>query len=117
MKFSIVPTLIAVGLAALIGFLAYSLCASNDNATAIGITTALSIAITLIPIMGLRHENSRVQVNIKVLSTIFLWTFIIIAAVMCFMSVEKLNIYYIIVGIIALLYIGVLYSMSRIKDV
>ncbi|MBQ3323991.1 MAG: hypothetical protein IJG81_04015 [Muribaculaceae bacterium] len=117
MKVNIVLLIIAVGIAALLGFLVYSFCSSADNACAIGVTSALSFAVTLVPIMGLKHESSRMQVNIKVMSTIALIVFLIMAAVMCFISVEKLNVYYIIVGIMILIYLGVIYSMSRIKDV
>lgn len=117
MKVNIVLLIIAVGIAALLGFLVYSFCSSADNACAIGVTSALSFAVTLVPIMGLKHESSRMQVNIKVMSTIALIVFLIMAAVMCFISVEKLNVYYIIVGIMILIYLGVIYSMSRINDV
>lgn len=117
MKFNPVLSFIAVALAALLGYLVYTLCSSTDQASSIGITSGISFALTLLPIMGCKHESSRLQVNIKVLSTIFLVLFLIIAAVMCFITVNKLNIYFIIVGIIALVFLGVLYSMSRIKDV
>ena len=117
MKVNIVLLIIAVGIAALLGFLVYSFCYSADNACAIGVTSALSFAVTLVPIMGLKHESSRMQVNIKVMSTIALIVFLIMAAVMCFISVEKLNVYYIIVGILVLIYLGALYSMSRLKDI
>ena len=117
MKVNIVLLIIAVGIVALLGFLVYSFCSSADNACAIGVTSALSFAVTLVPIMGLKHESSRMQVNIKVMSTIALIVFLIMAAVMCFISVEKLNVYYIIVGILVLIYLGALYSMSRLKDI
>ena len=117
MKVNIVLLIIAVGIATLLGFLVYTFCPSTDNACAIGVTSALSFAVTLVPILGLKHESSRMQVNIKVMSTMALIVFLIIAAVMCFISVEKLNVYYIIVGILVLIYLGALYSMSRINDV
>ncbi len=117
MKVNAVLLIIAIGIAVLLGFLVYSFCLSTDNACAIGVTSALSFAVTLVPILGLKHESSRMQVNIKVMSTMALIVFLIIAAVMCFISVEKLNVYYIIVGILVLIYFGALYSMSRINDV
>lgn len=117
MKVNAVLLIIAIGIAALLGFLVYSFCSSTDNACAIGVTSGLSFAVALIPMMGLKHENGRMQVNIKVMSTMALIVFLIIAAVMCFISVEKLNVYYIIVGIMILIYLGLIYSMSRIKDV
>lgn len=117
MKVNIVLLIIAVGIAALLGFLVYSFCSSTDNACAIGVTSALSFAVTLVPIMGLKQESGRMQVNIKVMSTMALIVFLIMAAVMCFISVEKLNVYYIIVGIMILIYLGLIYSMSRINDV
>lgn len=117
MKVNAVLLIIAIGIAALLGFLVYSFCSSTDNACAIGVTSALSFAVTLVPIMGLKHESGRMQVNIKVMSTMALIVFLIMAAVMCFISVERLNVYYIIVGIMILIYLGLIYSMSRIKDI
>lgn len=117
MKINFVLTVIAVAIASLLGFLVYNFCVSTDNATALGITTALSLALPLISIMGLKHENSRTQVNLKVLSTIFLLVFIITAAVVCFVNIKNLSTYYIIVGLIALIYLGIFYSISRIDDI
>ena len=117
MKVNAVLLIIAIGIAVLLGFLVYSFCSSTDNACAIGVTSALSFALTLVPIMGLKHESGRMQVNIKVMSTMALIVFLIMAAVMCFISVERLNVYYIIVGIMILIYLGLIYSMSRIKDI
>ena len=117
MKVNAVLLIIAIGIAVLLGFLVYSFCSSTDNACAIGVTSALSFAVTLIPILGLKHESSRMQVNIKVMSTMALIVFLIMATVMCFISVERLNVYYIIVGIMILIYLGLIYSMSRIKDI
>ncbi|MBR6489644.1 MAG: hypothetical protein IKT03_03825, partial [Muribaculaceae bacterium] len=89
----------------------------TENVCEIGITSGLSFAIALIPMIGIKHESSRVQINIRVMSALTLVVFLFLAIVMCFISVEKLNIYYTIVGIIALIYLGVLYSMLKIKDI
>ncbi len=117
MKLNPFLSIIAVTLAALLGYLVYTICSSTDYATSIGITSGLSFALTLLPIMGIKHENRRLQVNIKILSTLFFVLFVIIAGFMCFITTSKLNLYFIIVGIIALIYLGILYSMSKIKDV
>lgn len=117
MKSNVFPALIAIMLAALLGLLAATLCRSTDNALAIGVTTGLSLAITLVPCMALKHENSRVQVNIRVLCTAFTFVFLIVAGIMCFITVQNIVPYLIIVGIIALIFLSILHTLTKIKDV
>ena len=47
MKVNAVLLIIAIGIAVLLGFLVYSFCSSSDNACALGVTSALSFAVTL----------------------------------------------------------------------
>lgn len=117
MKVKIVPTIIAFAIAVLIGLLVRSWCSSTNNATAIGVTTALSLALTLIPCMGLKLESGRLQVNVRVLSIIFVFIFLVVAVIMCFVKSDTITTYYIIEGIIALIFISILYGLTKIKDV
>ncbi|MBR4218752.1 MAG: hypothetical protein IKR71_06875 [Bacteroidales bacterium] len=117
MKINLILTIIALALAALIGILIWSWCSSADNATAIGITTAATLALTLIPSMGLKLENGRMQTNIRVLSVVFALIFLIVAVIMCFITSKTITTYYVIEGIFALIFILILYSLLKTKAV
>ncbi len=106
-----------MALATLIGVLIWSWCSSADNATAIGITTAASLALTLIPSMGLKLESGRVQTNVRVLSVVFALIFLVVAIIMCFITSKTIITYYVIEGVIALIFISILYGLIKIKDV
>ncbi len=117
MKLKLVPLIIALAIAVLIGILVSSWCPSTNNATAIGITTALTLALALIPCLGLELESRRLQVNVRVLCTVFALIFLIVAVIMCFVKSNTITTYYVIEGIIALIFILILYSLTKIKDV
>lgn len=113
MRINIIPTIIAVAVAALIGMLASHLCASSSKATIIGITTGVSLAITLLPMLGIKSNNPRLNVNTRIVSTIFATLVLLVNFIVCFNVPQKLTIYFIILGLIILAYIGVLYSLIK----
>lgn len=116
MKFNIIQLVIAVALAALIGLLLFSLASVPENAKAIGITTGLSLAVTLVPAFAMKLENGRITTNVRVLSLLFAAILLVVHVVVCFLHINNLMFYYIIVGIVALLYLSVLAKLSSIKD-
>ena len=111
--FSLIPAIIAVAVAALVGLLAGTLCASKSHDVVIGITTGVSLAVTLLPMLAISTSSARLDVNMRIVSTIFAALLLIVNFVVCFSTLEKLTIYFIIVGLILLVYIGVLYSLLR----
>ena len=103
---NIIPAIIAVAVAALIGLFVANLCETKANEIVIGIATGVSLAVTLLPMLALKTESTRLDINIRIVSTIF-------AILVCFNTPHKLTIYFIILGLILLTYIGVLYSLIK----
>ena len=109
---SLIPAIIAVAVAALIGLLAGTLCESKNYDVIIGIATGVSLAVTLLPMLAIRTDSTRLDINLRIVSTIFA-VLLIVNFVVCFSTPQKLTIYFIILGLILLVYIGVLYSLVR----
>ncbi len=114
MRINIIPTIIAVAVAALIGLLAAHLCdASSSKAATIGITTGISLAITLLPMLAIRSNNTRLNVNQRIVSTTFSALVLLVNFIVCFNVPNKFTIYFIVVGLIILIFMGVLYSLFK----
>lgn len=111
MRISIIPTIIAVAVAALIGLLAAYLCESSSKATTIGLTTGVSLAVILFPMLAVKSGNSRLDVNLRIVGTIFATLVLLVNFIVSFSTPEKLTIYFIILGLIILTYIGLVYSL------
>lgn len=105
----IIPAIIAIGIATLLGLLVYNFC--KTHSTAIGITSGVSLAIVLFTMMAYRNKNQRININIRVVCSIFLATIAVFSIIMCFLVVAKLTVYFIISGLILLIFIGVIYSI------
>lgn len=110
---SLIPAIIAVAVSALIGLLAGTLCESKNYDVIIGIATGVSLAVTLLPMLAIRTDSTRLDINLRIVSTIFAVLLLIVNFVVCFSTPQKLTIYFIILGLILLIYIGVLYSLVR----
>ncbi|MBP5689000.1 MAG: hypothetical protein IK100_09055 [Muribaculaceae bacterium] len=111
-SFNVIPAIIAIAVAALIGLLAATLCESRHD-TIIGITTGVSLAVTLLPMLAIRSSARGLNVNMRLVSTIFVVLVLLVNFIVCFNTPNKLTIYFIIIGLILLTYIGVLYSLIR----
>ncbi len=112
---NLIPAIIAVAVAALIGLLVGTLCESRND-TVIGIATGVSLAVTLLPILAIRTDNSPLNVNLRLVSTIFAVLVLIVNFIVCFSTPSKLTIYFIVLGLILLIYIGVLYSLIKSRQ-
>lgn len=111
MRVNIIPAIVAVAVATLLGLLAAYLCESSSNATVIGITTGASLAVILLPMLAVKSGNSRLDVNLRIVGTIFAAIVLLINFIVSLSTPEKLTIYFIILGLIILSYIGIVYSL------
>ena len=112
---NVIPAIIAVAVAALIGLLVATLCESSND-TVIGISTGVSLAVTLLPMLAIRTDSVRLNVNLRIVSSIFTALVLIVNFIVCFNTPNKLTIYFIILGLILLIFIGVLYSLIRSRQ-
>jgi hypothetical protein len=114
MKVNVFLTLICVLLALLLGYWAFNIAKGQENDKICGICSVVCFAGTLIPMIGLKHESSRIDANIRVLSLVFFILFAI--SHFCFANFGVRMPYYVIVNSIALLvYIAIAYSLSKAK--
>ncbi len=116
LNINIIPTIIAVAVAALAGLLMGTLCSSTTNDSIIGITTGVSLAVTLLPMLAIKTDDARLNVNLRLVSTIFTIIVFVINLYVCLNTPSKLTIYFIIVGLVLLIYIGALYSLVRSSE-
>lgn len=116
MKANIFLTLISVTLAALVGYLAFSVAEGQENDYVCGIGSALCFVATLVPMMGLQYESGRLGANIRVFSVLFFIIFLV--SHFCFAGFGVKMPYYIIVnGIILVIYLAIFYKMQGVNDI
>lgn len=114
MRMNTILTVIAVFMAILIGYLAFSIAEGQENDVVCGIASTLCFMATLIPIIGVQYDSSKVGVNIKVMSVLFLVIFLI--SHFCFAAICVKMPYYVITnGILLLIYLAILYKMNKIS--
>ena len=113
-RVNIIPTVIAVAVATLIALLAAHLCQSSSTGVTVGITTGISLAITMLPMLAIKSDDPRLNVNIRIVSTIFTTLLLLVNFITVFNPPQKsFTIYFIIVGLIVLIFIGIIYSLVK----
>lgn len=117
MKISYFYLLLSFIAMASIGYLAYHIANTNNdhNDVIVGIGTAICVIATLGTGLSLSLENSRMNVNMKVLCIL---AFIILMVVnFCFAGFGVSMPYYvIIVGLLLIIFAGVIKKILEIKD-
>lgn len=107
---------ISVLLAALIGYLAFTVARGDAYDTVCGITSGLCFLSALLPVMGLSLESGRLKANVNILAILFFVVFLVSHFAFAAFGV-KMPYYIIINGILLLIYLAVIYKMASIKDV
>ena len=114
MRINTVLTIIAIAMAVLIGYLAFSIAEGEKNDIVCGIASKTCITAFLVTIVGLQNDSNKLGINIKIMSSLFLFVFLI--SHFCFAAIcIKMPYYIIINGILLLIYIVILYRMNQIK--
>lgn len=116
MKANVFMTVIAVLLGALLGYWAYDVAEGEPNDVMCGIATAVCLAATLIPTMGLRYGSRRMGVNIRLVSAMFFVLFLVSHFLFAAFGV-RMPYYLLVNGLLLLVYLAVFYKMQGIKDV
>lgn len=116
MKANIFLTFISVMLAALIGYWIYSISEGQENDMLCGISSAICLVATLIPVLGLQYKSGKLGTNIRVLSVIFFIIFLI--SHFCFAGFGvKMPHYIICNGILLIIYLAIFYKLQGITDI
>ena len=116
MKINPILSLISCAIAALLGYLAFSVAVPDENSLLCGVASGVCFFATLLPLMGLSCESSRLKTNINVFAGMFFFLFAV--SHFCFAAFGVSMPFYIILnGILLLVYIASLYKMQGIKDI
>ena len=118
MKISYFYLLLSFIAMAIIGYWAFYIANSNNdhNDVVVGIGTAISVILTLGAGLGFSLEDSRVNVNMKVLCVVAFLAFMIVN--FCYAGFGVSMPYYVIVvGLLLILFIGLFKKISDIREV
>ena len=116
MKVNVFLSFIGVALASLFGYLAFNVAEGQENDIICGVGSTVCFIATLIPTLGLNYESGKLGTNIRVLSAIFFFVFLI--SNLCFAGFGVIMPYYIISnGIILVIYLAIIYKMSNIRTI
>lgn len=114
MKLKAFPLALSLALAGLLGYFIYYITKSADYDLLWGVGATICFAITAIPILGTQYESARQGVNLKILSGVFLITFVI--SHICFARLSADVAYYIIVnGCLMIAYLALFYKISSLQ--
>ncbi len=114
MKLKAFPLALSLALAGLLGYFIYYITKSADCDLLWGIGATICFAITAAPTLGIQYKSARQGLNLKILSGVFLITFVI--SHVCFAKLGSDVAYYIIVnGCLMVAYLALFYKISSLQ--
>jgi hypothetical protein len=114
MKTNPVQLLISIAISALIGYAFYSF-SQETNQLVLGIGAFVTSMVTGVFLLAVGHPNAKIRLNISTLSTVFFLLFLMLNSVFAFFSSDITSIYVVSTGLLLLIYIAIVYSISRTK--
>ncbi len=113
MKANVFLMVIGVVLACLFSYLVLALAGDSDSSLTFGIGSMVGFIATLVPLIGTRHDDHRLGVNLNVLSMLFFA--LLLACNVCFALFNGPIPYFIICnGIMVVVYIVAFYNIIRL---
>lgn len=102
----------------IIGYWAFYIANSNNdqNDVIVGLGTAISVLLTLGTGLGFSLEDSRVNVNMKILCLVAFVLLMIVNFCYAYFGVS-IPYYIIVVGLLLIVFIGIFKKISNIKDI
>lgn len=89
---------------------AYSVAKGQENDVICGIGSAIYLFATIFPMLGLKYDSARIGTNIRILSSLFLFIFIVSHA--CFIYWGIRMPYYVITNsILLVIFLVILYKL------
>lgn len=112
MKVNVFYVCIGALIALLLAYWAFDIAEGKENDVICGVGSAICFMGTLVPMLGIRHESSRISVNLRVLSAAFFLIFVV--SHFCFALFGVRMPYYVIVNaLILLVFIAVYYGIGK----
>lgn len=111
MKPNVFLTIITILLTCLLSYFAFSVAEGQENDTICGIGSSICIFATLFPMIGLKYDSARIGTNIRILSSLFLFAFIVSHTYFIYWGIRMP--YYIIAnGILIVIFFAILYKLA-----
>lgn len=115
MKTNVFLMVIGVVLACLLSYLVLTLACDSDSSLTFGIGSMLGFLVTLVPLIGARHNSHRLAVNLNVLSALFF--VLLLVCNVCFAMFNGPIPYFIISnGVLVVAYVVAFYKISRLDQ-
>lgn len=114
MKYNIILTAIAMFISALLAFMVSLMTVHSDYEWLVYVMMFVSMSATMVPLMGVRHKDSTISANLKLLSSIGVFVIIISQCIINLIAMRQ-EYYAVISMVIVLIFLGVYYSISKIK--
>ena len=115
MKVNWFYSFIAICICALLSYGLYSLSRSTDN-NIIALGSFLFMGIPLVLSMGLKSEEKRTTINLKVLSAVFFFIALIVNVIFALLGSFSIPLYIIVNGILTLLFVFVYHNIYKTKQ-
>ncbi len=113
MKANVFLMVIGVVLACLFSYLVLALAGDSDSSLTFGIGSMVGFIVTLVPLIGARHNNHRLGANLNVLSGLAFA--LLLVCNVCFALFNGPVPYFIICnGIMVLVYLIAFYKINRL---
>lgn len=115
MKVKVVPTIIALGISALLAYALYEICHAEGKELLLAIGGGICLFLTLATCLGVRFEQSRTSANVAVVGAVFFGIMVISNAAFAYLQFATHS-YIIINGILLLLFLLIEYLIAKAKQ-
>ena len=115
MKVKVVPTIIALGISALLAYALYTICHTEGNELLLSICGGLCLMLPLVTCLGVRFEPSRTSANVAVIGAVFFILLLVSNAIFAYSHFETHS-YVIVNGILLLLFLLITYYVAKAKQ-
>ncbi len=114
MKLNIFLACIGIFTALLLGYWAFSVAQKQENDLLCGVCSVICFSSTLIPMLAIDFDSTRITIDIRVLSTLFFMAFAI--SHFCFANLGVIMPYYVVAnGLLLLIFFMFLYVIGKTK--
>jgi hypothetical protein len=103
---------IGIVMALLLAYWAFSIAEGQANDKICGIGSAICFMGTLIPMLGIGHDSSRISVNLRILSAVFFLIFLVSHFCLAIFGV-RMPYYVIVNALLLLVFIAIYYGIGK----
>lgn len=113
MKIKIIPCIAAIILSGLVAFGFYTWCRCDSMNLLIAIAGGAVLLLTSCATLGISLSDSKMSINVKVLSGIFTCLFLVINIIFCCLTSFSIPLYAIINGVLLVVWLLISYGIAK----